>query len=149
MPAESYLTGGVLVLNGVHLLASVHPTRAIYQPLTPSAPFSKLIYGTWRFTAMFTTARYWSLSWARSIQSIPYYSSVLRSILILSTHFRLSLHSVLFPSCFLINILYALRFSPFVLHALPISSSFTWSFYLYLAKSTSYEVPYCAAILFS
>jgi hypothetical protein len=26
--------------------------------------------------------------------------------------------------------------SPFVLHALPISSSSTWSFWLYLAKST-------------
>jgi hypothetical protein len=28
---------------------------------------------------------------------------------------------------------------PFVLHALPISSSLTWSFQLYLEKSTSYE----------
>jgi hypothetical protein len=35
LPAEPYLTGGVLVLNGMHLLASVHPTRAIYQPLAP------------------------------------------------------------------------------------------------------------------
>jgi hypothetical protein len=36
------------------------------------------------------------------------------------------------------NILYAFLFSPFVLHALPISS-LTWSFWLCLEKSTSYE----------
>jgi hypothetical protein len=35
MPAEPYLTGDILVLDGVHLLASMHPTSAIYQPLTP------------------------------------------------------------------------------------------------------------------
>jgi hypothetical protein len=44
----------------------------------------------------------------------------LRSILILSTHIRLGLHSVLFPSGFPTNILYAFLFSPFVLHSLPI-----------------------------
>jgi hypothetical protein len=33
---------------------------------------------------------------------------------------------------------------PFMLHALPISSSLTWSFWLYLAKSTNYEVPHYA-----
>jgi hypothetical protein len=32
--------------------------------------------------------------------------------------------------------------SPIVLHALPISSSLTRSFKLYLAKSTSYEAPH-------
>jgi hypothetical protein len=31
-----------------------------------------------------------------------------------------------------------------MLHALPSSSSLTWSFYLYLSKCTGYEVPYCA-----
>jgi hypothetical protein len=29
-----------------------------------------------------------------------------------------------------------------VLHALPISSSLVWSFYLYLANSISYEAPH-------
>jgi hypothetical protein len=29
-----------------------------------------------------------------------------------------------------------------VLHALPISSSLTWSFWLYSEKSTSYEAPH-------
>jgi hypothetical protein len=49
-----------------------------------------------------------------------------RSILILSTHLRLGLTSGLFPSGFPTNILYAFFFSsPFVLHALPSSSSLT------------------------
>jgi hypothetical protein len=33
---------------------------------------------------------------------------------------------------------------PVVLHSLPISSSLTWSFYLYLEKSKSYEAPHYA-----
>jgi hypothetical protein len=55
------------------------------------------------------------------IDTIPFIC--LRSILILSTHLRLGQPSGLFPSGFPINILYAFLFSPFVLHALPISSS--------------------------
>jgi hypothetical protein len=42
---------------------------------------------------MFTRALHWSLSWARSIQSIPPHPVSVRSILILSTHMRRSLHS--------------------------------------------------------
>jgi hypothetical protein len=56
------------------------------------------------------------------------HSISLRSILILSTYKRLGLHSGLYPSDFPTNILYAFIFSPFVLHALPISSSLTSSF---------------------
>jgi hypothetical protein len=41
----------------------------------------------------------------------------------LSTHLRLGLPSGLFPSSFPINILYVFLFSPFLLHAMPISSS--------------------------
>jgi hypothetical protein len=52
----------------------------------------------------------------------------LRFILILSTQLRLGLRSGLFLSSFPTNILYVFRFSPFVLHALPISSSLTSSF---------------------
>jgi hypothetical protein len=37
---------------------------------------------------MFTRALHWSLSWARSIQSIPSHPISLRSILILSTHLQ-------------------------------------------------------------
>jgi hypothetical protein len=36
---------------------------------------------------------------------------------------------------------------PFALHALPISSSLTWSFSLYLTESTSYEAPHYAVYL--
>jgi hypothetical protein len=52
----------------------------------------------------------------------------LRSILILSTDQRLGHPSGLFPSGFPTNILDAFIFSPFVLHALPLSSSLTSSF---------------------
>jgi hypothetical protein len=60
----------------------------------------------------------------------------------LSTHLRIGVTSGLFPSGFPTNILYAFVFFQFVLHALPISSSLTWSFQLYLRKSTSYEIPH-------
>jgi hypothetical protein len=51
------------------------------------------IYGTRRFITVFTRALHWSLSWARSIQSIPSHPISLRSILILSTHLRLDMYS--------------------------------------------------------
>jgi hypothetical protein len=76
---------------------------------------------------VFTRAFHWSLSWATSIQSTPPHPIALRSILILSTYLRPGLLSGLFPSRFPSNILYAVLFSPFVLHALPISSSMTWT----------------------
>jgi hypothetical protein len=46
----------------------------------------------------------------------------------LFTRLCLDLPSGLFLSGFPTNILYAVLFSPFVLHALPISSSLIWSF---------------------
>jgi hypothetical protein len=60
-----------------------------------------------------------------------------RSIFILFTHLRLSHTSGLFYSGFPMNILRAFHSSPFVLHALPISSSLNLSFQLQLAKSTT------------
>jgi hypothetical protein len=69
-------------------------------------------YGTRRFITVFTRALHWSLSWVRSIQSIPSYPISLRSILIFSTHLRLGPPSGLFPSGFHTNILYAFLFSP-------------------------------------
>jgi hypothetical protein len=55
-----------------------------------------VFYGTRRFIIVFTRALNWSLSWARSIHSIPSHHIWLRSILILSTHLCLVLHSGLF-----------------------------------------------------
>ena len=69
-------------------------------------------YGTQRFITVFPRAFYWSLSWARSIQSTPSHPITLRSILILSTHLHLGLPSGLFPSYFPTNILYAFLVSP-------------------------------------
>jgi hypothetical protein len=50
---------------------------------------SYAVYGTRSFINVFTRALHRSLSWARSIQSIPSHPISLRSILILSTHLRL------------------------------------------------------------
>jgi hypothetical protein len=53
-------------------------------------------YGIRRFIAVLTTARHWSLSWARCIQSTPSHPISLRSILILPSHLRLGLTNGLF-----------------------------------------------------
>jgi hypothetical protein len=57
-------------------------------PIVQSLKFPAF-YGTRRFITVFTRTLYWSLSWARSILSIPSHPISLRSILLLSTHPRL------------------------------------------------------------
>jgi hypothetical protein len=69
-------------------------------------------YGTRRFITVFTRALHLSLSWVRSIQSIPPHPVSLRSILILYTHLCLGLPRGFFPFGFLTNILYAFLCSP-------------------------------------
>jgi hypothetical protein len=58
-------------------------------------------YGTRRFITAFTSAFYLSLSLVSSIQSISPHPTSGRSALILSSHIRLDLPSVLFRSGFL------------------------------------------------
>jgi len=69
-------------------------------------------HGTRRFITTLTSVRHPSLSWTSPIQSIYSHPTSWRSILILSTHLRLGLHSGLFPSGFSTKTLYTLLFSP-------------------------------------
>jgi hypothetical protein len=86
---------------------------------------SPTFYGIRRLITVFNRSLHWSLSWARSIQSIPSHRISLRYILILSTNLRLGLHSGLFYSDFPTNIVYAFLFSPIHVIYLSISSSLT------------------------
>jgi hypothetical protein len=94
-------------------------------------------YGTWGLIAVFTRALHWSLSSARLIQSIPPHpiSPSTYILVILVVSFLLA-----FPS---ISYMHSSS-PPFMLHVLPISFSLTWSFQLYLSKSTSYEAAHYA-----
>ena len=69
-------------------------------------------YGTRRFITAYTRPRYLSLSWARSIESVPPHPSFWRFILILSSYLREGLPSGLFPSGFPIKTLYTPLLSP-------------------------------------
>ena len=69
-------------------------------------------YGNQRFITTFTSARHLSLSWARSIQSIPSHPTSWRSILILSYHLCRGIPSGLFPSEFPTTTLYTPSLSP-------------------------------------
>jgi hypothetical protein len=71
------------------------------------------------YITVLTRVSHWSLLWARPIHSSSSYSISLRSNLILCTHPYLGLPNVLIPSHFPTNILHALIFTPFMLHALP------------------------------
>jgi hypothetical protein len=64
-------------------------------------------YGTRRSIIVFTRTLHWSLSWARSIQSILSNPISQGSILILYSYLRVGVPSCLFPSGFSADILYA------------------------------------------
>ena len=77
---------------------------------------------TRRFITALTSVRHLSLSWASSIQSIYPHPTFWRSVLILSTHLRLSLPSGFFPSGFSTKTLYTpTSLHPYAPHAQPIS----------------------------
>ena len=57
-------------------------------------------HGTRRFITALTSVRHLSLSWPSPIQSIYPHPTSCRSIIILSTHLRLGLHSGFLPSGF-------------------------------------------------
>jgi hypothetical protein len=112
------------------------------------------IYRVRIFITAFTSAHHWSVSWARCIQSTPSHPTSLRSILMLSSHIRLSFYRRLSPSGFPIKILYvfALSLSLCLSLSLMCATNPTHVFLLdlitliinYLVKRTSYEVPHYA-----
>ena len=84
-----------------NLILSLTPcSTAVLEKLTGSQPVKKFpaFYGTRRFITAFISDRHLSLSLASSIQSIPPHPTSWRSILILSSHLRLGLRSIIFPS---------------------------------------------------
>jgi len=88
--------------------------RMILEKLTGLELVKKFLefYGTRRVITAFTSARHLSLSWARSIQSMPLHTTSWRSILILSSHLCLGLPSGLFLSGFPTKTLYTLLLTP-------------------------------------
>jgi hypothetical protein len=83
-----------------------------------------IFYRTPRFITAFTRARHLSLSWGSSIQSIASHPTSWRSILLLSSHLRLGLPSVLYFLIYRIRITFLCRI-PHVL----VYDSKTWHTY--------------------
>jgi hypothetical protein len=117
------------------------PTQVCHQLSSFSCRTSWNLQKLWVRKAEFLVNE-WMNEWMNEwIQSILPYPVSQRSIS-LSSHLHLGLLTGLFISGFPINTLHAFIPSPCALHALPISSSVTWSINLYLAKITIYEAPH-------
>jgi hypothetical protein len=113
----------VFVCVCAHAQALTPWSIVLFEKLTGSQLVKKFpaFYGTWRFNTALTSACHFSLSWARSIQSMHPHPTSYRSILIFSSHLHLGLHSSLCPSGFLTKPHIHLSSPPYMLHALPIS----------------------------
>ena len=101
-------------------------STVLLEKLTGSQLVKKLLafYGSRKFSTAFTSTRHLSLSWARSIQSMPLHPTSWRFILILSSH--LCLPNGPFPQIFPLITCMHLSSPPNVLHARPSHST---SFY--------------------
>ena len=88
--------------------------RVLLEKLSGLQLVNKLpaFHGTRRFITALTSVRHLSLSWASPIQSIYQHPTSWRSILTLSAHLRLGLHSGLLPSGFPTKTLYTPLSSP-------------------------------------
>ena len=88
--------------------------RVLLEKLTGLQPVKKFpaFHGTRMFITAIRSVRHLSLSWASPIQSIYSHPTSWRSILILSTHLRLGLHSGLLLSGFPSKTLYTPLSSP-------------------------------------
>ena len=117
--------------------------RVLLEKLTGLQLFKKFpaFHGTSRFITTLTSVRHMSLSWASPIQSIYPHPTSWRSILILSTHLRLSLPSGLLPSGFPTKTLYTLSPHPYAPHAQPISFFSILSPTQYWVRSTNHLAP--------
>ena len=93
----------------------------------------------------FTHARHLSLSWDRSIQSMPSHPISWAAILILSSHLRLGLPSGSFPQVSPPKPSICLSSPPYALHALPISFLSSFSPEQYWVSSTDHSAPHYAA----
>jgi hypothetical protein len=100
-----------IMLVGLYSHSLTHSlTHSLSWGLLENLPIVQLLKnfpafcGTRRFITVFTRALHWSLSWARSIQSIPSHPISLRSILILSTHQACTLNLLIWVLSFLHNL---------------------------------------------
>ena len=103
-----------LVVKKVNTYLLTPWCRVLLEKLTGLQLVKKFpaFHGTRRFTTALTSLLHLSLSWASPIQSIYPHPTSWRSILILSTHLRLSLPSCLLPSGFPNKTLYTPLSSP-------------------------------------
>jgi len=86
-------------------------------------------HGPRRFITALTSFLHSSLSWASPFQSIYPRPTSWRTVVILSSHLRLGLASVLFPLGFGTKTLYAPPPHPFAPHAQPISFFYIYYYY--------------------